>query len=65
MSNYNAFRDNLQPGFNGVEGREEETFLFYLQGEPPIEHYTEEEAEEELLDMTVRELVNRGWVKLE
>ena len=61
MRNYNAFRDNLQPGFNGVEGREEETFVFYLNGEVEIEDYNEESAEQQLLDMTVRELISRGF----
>ena len=57
---FNSFRDNYPLGFNGVEGEEEETFVFYLQGEVEIEHYTEEEALEDLLDMTVREALQRG-----
>ena len=60
MSSYNAFRDNYPPGFNGIEGKEEETYIFYLNGEVEVEHYTEEEALEELLDMTVREALMKG-----
>lgn len=62
---FNNFRDNLPVGFGGAEDDEEETFLFYVQGEPAIEHFTEEEAEEELLDMSLRELVSRGFLSIE
>ena len=48
---------NYPDNFKG----EEETYVFYLNGEVEVEHYTEEEALEELLDMTVRELINRGF----
>lgn len=52
---------NYPLGFNGVEGEEEETFVFYLNGEVEIEDYNEESAEQQLLDMTVRELISRGF----
>lgn len=58
---FNSFRDNYPLGFNGVEGEEEETFVFYLNGEIEIEDYNEESAEQQLLDMTVRELISRGF----
>ena len=58
---FNSFRDNLPAGFNGIEGEEEETFVFYLNGEIEIEDYNEESAEQQLLDMTVRELISRGF----
>ena len=58
---FNSFRDNLPAGFNGIEGEEEKTYCFFLHGEIEIEHYSEEEAMEELLDMTVRELISRGF----
>ena len=58
---FNSFRDNYPLGFNGVEGEEEETFVFYLNGEVEIEDYNEESAEQQLLDMTVRELISRGF----
>lgn len=51
---------NYPMGFNGIEGEEEETFVFYINGEVDIEHYSEDEAEEDLLDMTLRELITRG-----
>lgn len=51
---------NYPDNFKGIEGKDEETFMFYLNGEVEVEHYTEEEALEELLDMTVREALKRG-----
>lgn len=53
--------NDLYPmGFDGIEGEEEETYVFYIQGEIDIEDYSEEGAEEQLLDMTVRELLTKG-----
>lgn len=56
-----SFRDNYPTGYSGEEGEEEETFVFYLNGEVEIEDYNEESAEQQLLDMTVRELISRGF----
>lgn len=53
-------KSNYPVGFNGVEGKEEESFIFYLNGEVDISHYTEDEAFEELKDMTLRELITKG-----
>lgn len=53
MSNYPA-------GFNGLEGEEEIDYLFYLQGEIELTGYDEEEALEELKDMTIREAIEKG-----
>lgn len=60
MSSYNAFRNNLPVGFDGIEGQEENTYSFYIHGEVDVEHYNEEGAEEDIMDMTLRELVSRG-----
>lgn len=49
-------------GFNGLEGEREDTFIFYVNGEVDIEHYTEEEAEQELMGMTLGELIQHGLV---
>ena len=51
---------NYPDNFKGIEGKDEETYVFYIQGEIDIEAYSEESAEEQLLDMTVRELLTKG-----
>lgn len=61
MNDFNNFRDNYPTGFNGVEDQEEKTYIFSLVGEGKVNHYTEEEATEEFLNMTVRELLDKGF----
>lgn len=53
MSNYPA-------GFNGHEGEEEQTYLFDVGGEIEIVSTSEEYAEEDFLDMTIREALENG-----
>lgn len=51
---------NYPDNFKGIEGEEEETFTFFLTGEVDVEHYSEEAAEDDFMDMTVRELLQKG-----
>lgn len=57
MSNFNSFRDNLPPGFSGLEGETEKTFIYELHSEIILEDVNEESAYERVLDMSVRELL--------
>ncbi len=56
--------DNLPDNFSGIEGQEENRYIFHIQGE--FEEYgeglSEEEAVEELMGRTVRELLEDGTV---
>lgn len=51
---------NYPAGFNGFEGELEVPFIFELDGEVELIGYTEEEAKEELMSMTIREAIARG-----
>lgn len=41
---------NYPVGFDGIEGREEELHLFEIHGELAVEAFSEEDAEELLMD---------------
>ena len=56
MSNYPA-------GFNGLEGEEEELYLFEVGGEVEIEATSEEHAREEFLNMTIKEAIENGLME--
>lgn len=42
------------------EEQEEQVYVFGVVGEVEITHVTEEEAEEEFMNMTMREALKRG-----
>lgn len=56
MSNYPA-------GFNGLEGEEDKAYLFDVGGEIEIWATNEEYAEEEFLNMTIKEALENGLIK--
>lgn len=56
MSNYPA-------GFDGMEGEQEQTYLFDVGGEIEIISTSEEYAEEKFLNMTIKEALEKGLME--
>ncbi|MDN6194505.1 MAG: hypothetical protein L0I88_05655 [Alkalibacterium sp.] len=54
---------NYPAGFNGLEGEEEELYLFEVGGEVEIEATSEEYAREEFLNMTIKEALENGLME--
>ena len=55
---FNSFRDNYPLGFNGVEGEEEELYLFEINGEFIIDAKSEDEALEILKEFEIHDLTD-------
>lgn len=55
--------DNYPPSFNGIEGEEENIYLFDFGGEVEVRSTSEEYAEEKVLNMTIREALESGLVE--
>ena len=60
---FNSFRENYPAGFDGLEGEEEELYLFEVGGEVEIEATSEEHAREEFLNMTIKEAIENGLME--
>lgn len=56
MSNYPA-------GFDGMEGEDEHIYLFDVGGEIEIISTSEEYAEEEFMNMTIKEALEKGLME--
>lgn len=63
MSDFNGFRDNYPTGFSGLDGEEENIYLFDFGGEVEVRSTSEEHAEEKVLNMTIREALECGLVE--
>lgn len=55
--------DAYPMGFNGIEGEEEKCYLFDVGGEVEVWATSEEYAEEDFLNMTIKEALENGLIE--